>query len=298
MNEQYLWDGTGETDPEIAQLEATLGQLQYRPRPKRGMRGVVFAAVAAALVLAATGLWTFGTSAHSSSWEISGERLRIGQQIETAARGAVLESETAGRVEVDPGARLRLIGAQTFSLERGTIHALIWARPQTFVVETPAARTIDLGCQYTLRVGKDGAGMLRVETGWVAFVRRGSESFIPAGAVCRTTPGRGPGTPWFEDASPAFTAAIQRLDAGDESALDAALDSARPRDAFSLWHLMKRLNGAERARVFDRFSQLAPMPPEVTRTAIERGDPAALDRAWEALDLGSTAWWRGWDRKW
>jgi hypothetical protein len=243
-------------------------------------------------------LWTFRTSVHSSSWEISGKRLRIGQQIETAARGAVLESETTGRVEVDPGARLRLVGAETFSLERGTIHALIWARPQTFVVETPAARTIDLGCQYTLQVGKDGAGMLRVETGWVAFVRRGSESFIPAGAVCRTTPGRGPGIPWFEDASPAFAAAIQRFDAGDETALAAALNSARPRDAFSLWHLMKRLNGAERARVFDRFSQLAPMPAGVTRAAIERGDSDALDRAWEVLDLGSTAWWRGWERRW
>jgi len=298
MNEQYLWDGTGDPDPDIAELETTLGQLQYRPRPKRRIRGMAFAAVAAALVLAAAGLWTFRTSVHFSSWEISGQRLRIGQQIETAARGAVLESEATGRVDVDPGARLRLIGAETFSLERGTIHALIWARPQTFVVETPAARTIDLGCQYTLQVGKDGAGTLRVETGWVAFVRRGSESFIPAGAVCRTTPDRGPGTPWFEDAPTAFTAATQRLDAGDESALDAALNSARPRDAFSLWHLMKRLNGAERARVFDRFSQLAPMPAEVTRAAIERGDRAALDRAWEALDLGSAVWWRGWERRW
>lgn len=298
MNEQYLWDGTGEPDADIARLETALGPLRYRPRPKSRKRAAVFAAVAAALVLAATGLWTFRTSVHFSSWQISGKRLRLGQQVETAGHGAVLESEATGRVEVEPGARLRLIGAETFSLERGTIHALIWARPRTFVVETPAARTIDLGCQYTLQVAQDGAGMLRVETGWVAFVRRGAESFIPAGAVCRMTPDRGPGTPWFEDASPAFVAAIQRFDAGDESALALALDSARPRDAFSLWHLMKRVNDADRARVFDRFSQLAPMPSSVTREAIERGDRDALDRAWEALDLGSAAWWRGWERRW
>ncbi len=298
MNEQYLWDGSGETDPEIAQLEATLGRLRYRPRAKQRMRGMVFAAAAAAIVLAATGLWIFRTSVQFSSWQISGQRLRVGQQIETAGSGAVLESETTGRVEVDAGSRLRLIEPETFSLERGTIHALIWARPQTFVVETPAARTIDLGCQYTLRVERDGAGMLRVETGWVAIVRRGSESFIPAGAVCRTTPDRGPGTPWFEDASPAFAAAIQQFDSGDESALQRALNSARPRDAFSLWHLMKRVNGAERLRVFDRFSQLAHMPAGVTRAAIERGDADALDRAWEALDLGSASWWRGWERRW
>src|SRR5579884_793526 len=160
MNEQYLWDGSGETDPEIAQLEATLGRLRYRPRAKQRMRGMVFAAAAAAIVLAATGLWIFRTSVQFSSWQISGQRLRVGQQIETAGSGAVLESETTGRVEVDAGSRLRLIEPETFSLERGTIHALIWARPQTFVVETPAARTIDLGCQYTLRVERDGAGML------------------------------------------------------------------------------------------------------------------------------------------
>lgn len=298
MNEQYLWDGTGEPDPDIAELETALGRLRYRPRAK-SRRGWVLASVAAALLL---GVWILRTQFRISSWQLSvngaSQRLRIGQPIDTKDRGAVLESEATGRVEVEPGARLRLIGAETFSLERGTIHALIWARPQTFVVETPAARTIDLGCQYTLQVAQDGAGMLRVETGWVAIVRRRSESFIPAGAVCSTTPDRGPGTPWFEDASPAFAAAIRRLDAGDETALGPALDSARPRDAFSLWHLMKRLNGAERVRVFERFSQLAPMPPSVTRAAIERGDSDALDRAWEALDLGSATWWRGWERKW
>jgi len=29
-----------------------------------------------------------------------------------------------------------------------------------------------------------------------------------------------------------------------------------------------------------------------------RGDPEALDGAWNALDLGSADWWREWKRKW
>jgi hypothetical protein len=33
MNDDYLWDGTGEPDPEIQQLEQVLGTLRYQPRP-------------------------------------------------------------------------------------------------------------------------------------------------------------------------------------------------------------------------------------------------------------------------
>lgn len=33
MNEEYLWDKTGERDPEIQQLEELLGTLRYQPRP-------------------------------------------------------------------------------------------------------------------------------------------------------------------------------------------------------------------------------------------------------------------------
>ncbi len=33
MNDDYLWDRTGEPDPEIQQLEEILGTLRYQPRP-------------------------------------------------------------------------------------------------------------------------------------------------------------------------------------------------------------------------------------------------------------------------
>jgi hypothetical protein len=36
----------------------------------------------------------------------------------------------------------------------------------------------------------------------------------------------------------------------------------------------------------------------VTRESILRGDPAAIDSAWDALDLGNTDWWRKWKRGW
>src|SRR5262252_6532713 len=33
MNNKYLWDRTGEPDPEIQELEELLGTLRYQPRP-------------------------------------------------------------------------------------------------------------------------------------------------------------------------------------------------------------------------------------------------------------------------
>jgi hypothetical protein len=33
MNDDYLWDRTGDPDPEIQQLEQVLGTLRYQPRP-------------------------------------------------------------------------------------------------------------------------------------------------------------------------------------------------------------------------------------------------------------------------
>jgi hypothetical protein len=67
MNEDYLWDKSGEPDPEIQQLEEVLGTLRYRPTPlnlarhsstARG-RYLSLLAIAAtvAVALLAGGLW-------------------------------------------------------------------------------------------------------------------------------------------------------------------------------------------------------------------------------------------------
>jgi hypothetical protein len=59
MNEEYLWDKSGEPDPEIQQLEQILGTLRYQPktfevptniRPARRYRYLGLAAIAATLL--------------------------------------------------------------------------------------------------------------------------------------------------------------------------------------------------------------------------------------------------------
>src|SRR5207248_7276935 len=153
-----------------------------------------------------------------------------------------------GRVEIDAGSRLRLLangpGRKRLSLERGTIHATIWAPPGEFVVDTPSAVAVDLGCVYTLHVDDSGAGLLRTTMGWVGFKLHGHESFIPAGAICQTRPRIGPGTPYFEDASPSFREALARFDFAKitpqerKAPLGTHLSDARKEDALALGHLL------------------------------------------------------------
>jgi hypothetical protein len=214
-----------------------------------------------------------------------------------------MESESIGEVEIDPHSRLRLLATKrdrhSLALDHGTIHAYIWAPPTKFVVDTPAANAVDLGCQYTLSIANDGKGFLSVELGWVAFQWKTIESFIPQGAACTTRVGYGPDTPYFLDAPEALTKSLAEFDlTGSQEAMRSVLSAARPRDALTVWHLLERTKGTERAEVFDRFAQLVNLPSSVTREGILRGDRASLDASWDALRLGNTSWWREWKRNW
>ena len=68
MSDDYLWDKSGQPDPEIQQLEEILGTLRYQPRPLdlpnnlrigRKRNHVVGFAIAASILLAvlAAGVW-------------------------------------------------------------------------------------------------------------------------------------------------------------------------------------------------------------------------------------------------
>lgn len=322
MSDEYLWNGEGEPDAEVARLERVLRPLQFKPKPldlapvapvKQARRPswLVWAAVAAAAILAASVGWrvwiakTPAVSMWRVSWNgASAQSVRKGELIATGKRSAArLQSDFVGEVELGPESRLRVVEStrdeQRLALQRGTMHAFIWAPPREFVVDTPGATTVDLGCAYTLHVAPDGTGLLTVELGWVAFQWRELESFIPAGAACATKPGRGPGTPHFIDAPPELQTDLARFDAdGDAAALGGVLSAARQRDALTLWHLLGRTRGRERAQVFDHFSGLVKLPPDVTRAKILAGDAGAMDASWNALGFGNTDWWRGWKRRW
>ena len=165
MNDDYLWDGSGEPDTEIVRLEKLLGRFRW------SQSGHVFThnrwrwyAAAAAILVVVAGAWLFFTqlqNMRATSWQLSfagrqENAVRAGQMIETKRMRGTIRSESVGEVEIEPHSRLRMISAradrQRMALDRGTIHAFIWAPPATFVVDTPSAKAVDLGCRYTLHV--------------------------------------------------------------------------------------------------------------------------------------------------
>jgi FecR protein len=232
-------------------------------------------------------------------------RIAVGQTLVTDSTSrARVEVSTIGEVTVDPNSRMTLVATRDahhrLALEHGTLHAKITAPPGQFIVDTPSARATDLGCAYTLHVDEDGTGTISVTAGWVAFERNGVESFVPAGASGRTDPKRGIGTPRYDNESQAYRDALDEFDFGDPArrheALMRVLQLGGNGDAVTLWHLIPRVDPADRAAVVDALADQAAMPDGVTRDAAIKADRSALDTWWNALGLGDTAWWRTWRR--
>ena len=205
-------------------------------------------------------------------------QLGVGEWLETDANSkAQIAVGSIGNVDIDENTRVRLLETQPtehrLELARGKMSARIWAPPRLFFVDTPSAVAADLGCAYTLEVDDQGASKLRVTSGWVALELKDRESIVPAEASCDTQPGIGPGTPYFEDSSAKFRESLRKVDfdpdaATRSAALTLMLEDARTKDTLTLWHLLTRVDGNDRARVYDKMAALAPPPAGVTREGV------------------------------
>jgi hypothetical protein len=226
-------------------------------------------------------------------------QLAVGEWLETdGSSRAEIAVSSIGNVDIDENTRVRLLETHAtehrLELARGKMSARIWAPPRLFFVDTPSAVAADLGCAYTLEVDDQGASLLRVTSGWVALELRDRESIVPAGASCETRPGIGPGTPYFEDSSVGFKESLKKVDFDPDAstrsaALVAMLDQARELDTLTLWHLLARVEGRDRIRVYEKMLALAPAPPGVTRDGVLQLDKNML-AAWRS-ELETT--WMG-----
>lgn len=203
--------------------------------------------------------------------------MATGEWIQTDARSrARIRVSEIGSVEVEPNTRVRLVASgatgHRIALSNGGIRASISAPPRLFFVETPAGTAVDLGCEFQVHCDRTGAGILKVSQGWVSLEWQGTESLVPAGASCRTRPGRGPGTPWFDDAPVELA---QALDSGPQG-IDVVLAQSRARDTLTLWHLLSRVQVADRSRVYDRMVQLAGAPAGIAKEKILSLDRRSL----------------------
>ena len=284
-----VWQGI-----DAAMAESRSGGSAFggtRPTESLFGRPLRWAAALALIAIVSGSAYWWTREAAPRPWEVAHaiggpRRMAAGEWVETTggAKARIIVG-TLGTVDVEPGTRVQLGQVRDseyrLALAHGTISAQINAPPRLFIVDTPASAVVDLGCAYTVTVGKDGAGELRMTSGWAALEFKGRESLVPAGAICRTKPGAGPGTPYFDDASSALKGAVDDFDTGTDAgrALDVILNEARIRDTLTLWHLLSRVSAANRVRVYERIAAFVPPPAPLSRDQILALDADAL-RKW------------------
>jgi hypothetical protein len=336
---QYLWDGTGDPDAVVTQLENSLRVFRFAATPlqaetscaitsptarRKYLRWLVpiGATIAAcALLIFSLSVWRLRWSANSP-WSIAtvqgtpkingtaiGSRgqLAVGEVLETDANSSAdVRVARIGVMRVEPGSRVELIstrsGKHRIALRRGTISAQLWAPPWSLEMVTPSAMAFDLGCKFTLEVSADGSGVMRVSSGWVELESNDLQTLVPAGAVANMREGYAPGSPYFEDATEEFKAAVQDLNFGAvdsahrERALKVVVNEARAKDVVTLFNLFARAGVYEREMLYARAAALDPPPPGTTREGILEGDEVMMNRWWQTLGLGDAKkWWIHWE---
>ena len=320
MKEDYLWDRSGDADPEVERLETLLGRyrhdapLRHERPPSRMWLAVAaalfFALVAGGTLLALRFRWSSG-----AAWDVTSvtgaptidgrvitanAQFALGEQLCTnAASKATVKIARIGVLDIAPSSCVRLVVTEEKQhrvfLARGSVAARVWAPPFTFAVRTPAGQANDIGCAFDLQYER-GAGIVRVTSGWVDFDGVTRTALIPAGAISELR--EEPGTPFYPDANPGFIGALRRFDAAhDAASLHDLLRLARTRDAMTLLHLLDHsdIYPQWRGALFDRLSAIAPPPPGVTRADALRRDHERIN-AWRiSLGLGGVKkWWLHW----
>ncbi len=293
MSDDYLFDKQGTPDPEIQRLEQTLQTLRHQPRslnlPPRQTRNqhkVRWFAAAALLLMTGAALYLLLGQSTPVAWQLaisgsatidgqphSGDTtLPVGQWLETDGHAtATLQVADIGVMNISPQTRLSLQATGSthrLRLDQGKVHAYVIAPPRILIVETPLADAVDLGCEYTLTVNDQGEASLQVLTGFVALETGQLDVFVPQGAQAYTSRKAGLGTPSFQDADIEFQLALQHFDhhPDDLENIQNLLDTARPRDTLSLWHMIAKAPPSRRITIYERILQLAPnsKPPDLT----------------------------------
>lgn len=320
--QNYLWDPAAPADPEVEAIERQAAPLGFDPaarpltvprrdgpRVRRSVPRHVAArlALAAALIIAVGSgyfLWRW-TWPEGRAWSVTSTRGSARENLQVGQTLVVAESDQAlvgiariGTMRVEGGGSiaLRATGGlrHRLRMDRGTAHVRIWAPPMTVVLDTPSGEVIDVGCEFFLTV-TDTESAVRVLSGWVQLENSIDEILIPEGASSAMSPGRAPGVPVYDDAAPAFEAAVRSLEAGGgELAARDAARFARKRDVMTLLVLADRSLPGDDV-LLKRAADLSPPPAGITVNSILRGDRRSLWRWHRSLPLPPPkSWIRNW----
>lgn len=328
----YLWDPSLPPDPEVQRLEDALGPARasrsdasrladrIANASSRQPRSHWLAAAASMTLLAAVAIvarlatspapglepipliaWAVESLAGEPT--LGGRTLRDTDHLtpegwlETnSSSRAEVSGNLIGRVTLEPNSRLRLVRSahdeHRMELAQGRLHAFITAPPKLFIVQTPVATAVDMGCIYDLSVEPDGSSLLRVTSGWVELEGTRWSSRVPAGYRCRAVRGSDPEIPRRDDAPDALLTALDSLQsalaqhpasAPSDELINAIISTASRPDAATVWHLLHLTKGPARLRISQALDLLVSRPENVTVQGAADGNKDMLEAWWSQL---------------
>lgn len=319
-----LWSPEQPGDADLKRIETLLRGYRHdasvpgrwsRRAPPRRRRVLMRAAAAcvAVLVLAVVAWlpWRLHWN-EGAAWPVAqgagAERigLAVGDSIATSAgQGVRVGVARIGAVTLSPDSRMRLLETRTghhrVSLERGHMHARVWAPPGYFGVQVDGAEVVDLGCEFDVWKDADGRGRIAVDSGWVMHAVGGQETLVPEGHAMQFGRERA-GIPLRAHASEAFKEAVATLDAAMHAgARDAGGEAAVARlagagDAHSVLALLTRYPGLASGPLYPRLASLLGVPSDDLRhrQAWAAGSIHAIDAWWTLMPRPPKQWWRNW----
>lgn len=211
---------------------------------------------------------------------------------------ARIKAGMIGYIDVDPASKLQLVNTKDKNykiyLNSGKISVNTHGTASYFSVLTPSATYTDLGCSYTIEVGKNGSSFLHVDEGKVLISAGKEKEIIPEGAVCETMKNHQPGTPYFLSASTEFKAALSRFDSGNRSKqnIEQVIENSGKKDALSLWYLLRKAEPGEIKLIYDRLSEINAPPEGVTCEDIITGNTDMLFKWWDKLGFSKESLWQ------
>jgi len=317
--DDYLWDGTGEVDPDVAIVEKLLRpyrhgeatSLQWKERPN-----LLFLLAAVAVALIGAAMYYQSTRPEElreplrfkiGRASLSKDKVFVATKTQNVIELNGVDNTWYATLMLDVDSRVRVERADTLeahvALEYGQLEAFVsaHARPRFFQVKTPSARCVDLGCQYTLKVDGKGNSCVEVLTGRVEFQHGDRSVYVPAGAICYADVERGPGTPRFKDCPKALLEWVDKFDKERDdktrrtwarSMLTVlASQEIDKRHTLPVWHLLQDRDSEIAAMVAEGLGKIVGWPKKIEKPG-KRVMTREEQKLWKAR-LASL-WGEGW----
>ncbi len=284
------------------------------PRKRRWMHrwptriaAVLMIAIAAGSVFLNHRLqWAKGAAWSINSAAGAASTLRVSEQISTGPSEQLkIAVARIGAMQLSENSAIQLVqtgpAQHRVRLLYGQMRAKIWAPPNWFGVSVGEAEVLDLGCDFEIDQARDGNGVIRVYSGWIAYRIADTEVLVPAdhsahfdshhiGIPIRVAAKQ----PWRDQ-----IAALERaISAGvDSRPMEIAIArTASDDDRFSLLSLLTRHPQLAQGPLYKRLAGMFALDAENAdhRNRWASGDQAAIDQWWQRLPRQPKQWWRHW----